>query len=209
MPVKSAPDVEPQKGDLKKWTAVVLAGGKSTRMGRDKTHLPHPQSNLPLVVHQLSMAQAMGISDLLVSAHHGQELPALPDTAIRVDDAGNQGPLAGIVAALAATQSSHLVVIPVDLPFLQPQIYTSLASQIADNQVGAYAQSPQGIEPLVSIVPNGLQAQLIGHMRRGQNSPRQLFSRELATVMQPVGFSDSRPFQNWNRPNDMGELKPQ
>jgi molybdopterin-guanine dinucleotide biosynthesis protein A len=89
--------------ETKNLTAVVLAGGKSIRMGTDKAALPHPVSKIPLLVRQLDLLTELGLARLLVSARAGQVLPPYPHDVGRVNDHGESGPLGGIVAALAAT----------------------------------------------------------------------------------------------------------
>lgn len=189
-------------------SVVVLAGGRSTRMGRDKALLTHPTSQLPLVLHQLETARQLEPAETLVSAHAGQALPELPCSVQRVEDAGTAGPLAGIVAALEVTRTTHLAVLPVDLPWLEASIYRKLRESIPDSDRGSYATTPQGPEPLVCILPRTLLPALTHHLSAGRASPRRLFTQELKGSMQPVEFAATRPFENWNHPDDIAELKP-
>ena len=182
---------------------VILAGGKSSRMGSDKTQLPHPKSGLPLLCHQLEMVAGIAGQTRIVSARTGQVLPPLPAGVIRIDDDGSAGPLGGIMAALSTVTGDHLMVVAVDLPYMDEEMLLQLVANCSSSHSGVYAQSPTGPEPLVSIVPTKLRPQLESALDRGDNSLRRLFTGPLAHVMKPVLFDRPEPFLNWNSPGDI------
>jgi molybdopterin-guanine dinucleotide biosynthesis protein A len=100
---------------------VVLAGGRSSRMGTPKAALEwHGSTLLRRTVGIL--ARATGGPVLVVRAR-GQELPELPKDVEVIDDPHeNKGPVQGIAAGLAALQDRTEVafVSSTDLPFLHP-----------------------------------------------------------------------------------------
>jgi molybdenum cofactor guanylyltransferase len=100
---------------------VVLAGGRSSRMGTPKAALEwHGSTLLRRTVGIL--ARATGGPVLVVRAR-GQELPELPKDVEVIDDPHeNKGPVQGIAAGLAALQDRAEVafVSSTDLPFLHP-----------------------------------------------------------------------------------------
>src|SRR4051794_38541695 len=79
---------------------VVLAGGKSTRMGTSKALLPFgPETMLQRVVRLLGRV----VSPIVVVTAPGQELPALPaDVIVTRDEREGRGPLEGLRAGLKA-----------------------------------------------------------------------------------------------------------
>ena len=87
------------------FSALILAGGKSSRMGRDKALLSiNGQS---LLAHMQQLAIDSGAAEVLVSRNQ----PGF------INDTEHQaGPLAGILAALAHCTTSQLLVLPVDTP---------------------------------------------------------------------------------------------
>jgi molybdopterin-guanine dinucleotide biosynthesis protein A len=100
---------------------IVLAGGRSSRMGRSKAALEWHGSTL--------LRRAVGImlrsvdGPVLVVRAPGQELPALPaGVPVAEDPVEGRGPLQGITAGLAAVAGQVPVafVRSVDLPFLHP-----------------------------------------------------------------------------------------
>lgn len=99
-------------------TALLLAGGASTRMGRDKALLD--LHGTPLWQHQRDLLLAAGCRAVLVSAADTGAIPGA-----FADDVPGLGPLGGIASALRRLQEQvpepvpqHLLVVPVDLPRL-------------------------------------------------------------------------------------------
>jgi molybdenum cofactor guanylyltransferase len=186
------------------FAAVVLTGGHSRRMGQDKARLAHPITGQPLLIRQLDLLAALGLENRFVAARHGQDLGSLPAGVRRVDDDGTDGPLAGIVATLtAAVDCDHLIVIPVDLPQLSVAMVAQLIAKCPPGETGVYAQTENGPEPLVSVIPAALGPALELALGRGERSPRKLFTGPLIDRMSPVYFEDPTPFQNWNAPDDI------
>ncbi|MGO4700616.1 molybdenum cofactor guanylyltransferase [Dyella sp. 2RAB6] len=100
---------------------VVLAGGLSSRMGRDKALLPW--RGRPLIEHQLEVLREAGVDEVRVSGLR-------PDYAGIVDAAPLAGPLGGLASiAQAQAGEADLLVIPIDMPLLQPALLQRLRSE--------------------------------------------------------------------------------
>lgn len=100
--------------------AFVLAGGRSSRMGRDKASLSF--AGQPLVVRALTILREAGLTASIAGPgpqggmHTG---PQFARFAPVIEDAeSGLGPLAGICAALSSTSAGYAVFVPVDLPLL-------------------------------------------------------------------------------------------
>jgi molybdopterin-guanine dinucleotide biosynthesis protein A len=94
----------------------VLAGGQSSRMGRDKALLSF--AGRPLIAHALSILREAGLPASIAGANPRAN-GALATFAPFVEDSQQGfGPLAGICAALAAAATRYVVFLPVDLPLL-------------------------------------------------------------------------------------------
>ena len=98
-------------------SVIVLCGGRSTRMGRDKASLPFGDE--PLLLRVVRLAHEVA-SEVLLVARQGQALPGGLD-AIR-DPAEGLGPLAGIAAGLHAMTSERAFVAACDMPLLRPAL---------------------------------------------------------------------------------------
>lgn len=100
---------------------VVLAGGLSSRMGRDKALLPW--KGRPLIEHQLAVLREAGIDEVRVSGHR----PGYRGIADALPQAGPLGGLAGVAETLIG--DADLLVIPVDMPLLQPGLLRRLRAE--------------------------------------------------------------------------------
>ncbi|MCF3649831.1 molybdenum cofactor guanylyltransferase [Synoicihabitans lomoniglobus] len=185
------------------FSAVVLAGGHSRRMGTDKAALRHPRDGQSLLQHQLGLLASLEPVECFVSARHDQTLPTLTAPPPRIDDDGTAGPLGGIVGTFAQATTAHLLVIAVDLPFLDAATLQRLRGACTAT-TGAIARSPHGIEPLVAIYPriaidplrHALHAQQLGLQRLLQ-------APALAPHFHLVECADATVFRNWNAPDDL------
>ena len=102
----------------------VLAGGQSSRMGRDKALLEF--AGRPLAVQALSILEEAGVPAMIAGAA-SLARAALEVFAPVIEDASpGLGPLSGICAALATTSARYAVFLPVDLHLLPPSLIVFL-----------------------------------------------------------------------------------
>src|SRR5207302_334798 len=94
------------------FSAVLLAGGKSTRMGRDKAFLK--VGGVELWHRQLELLTALKPDELFISGPSRSEWNGVGAEVIE-DAVENAGPLAGIAASLQRCASPLLLVLAVDL----------------------------------------------------------------------------------------------
>jgi len=189
----------PKNGPL---TGVVLAGGHSTRMGRDKALLTLAK-DLTLLDHAINTLRAAGATEVLVSVRPGQSY-GKPGTREIVDSSEECGPLAGLVAALTAATTDYVAVLAVDLPEMTPAYLLQLVGQV-DAGVGAVPLRGKFFEPLAAVYPRlALQpahAALSSRSFSLQTLVRELVSSGLIKPV-PVEPSDIALFSNWNSPGD-------
>ena len=106
-------------------SAIVLAGGGSRRMGRDKANLPFgPETVLQRVVRIISAS----VDEVIVVARQGQAL-AFPGRVVW-DEVAEEGPLAGLIAGLGATVATSCAVVSCDQPLLEGALIEMLFSQL-------------------------------------------------------------------------------
>ena len=112
---------------------IVLAGGRSSRMGRPKADLDW--HGVPLVRHVCAVVASAVPGAIVVVAAPGQALPPLPEgVAVTHDAQEGRGPLEGLAAGLKAVDGAAFVT-GVDLPFLTP----ALIRRVTDALGGADA----------------------------------------------------------------------
>jgi molybdopterin-guanine dinucleotide biosynthesis protein A len=128
--------------------ALVLAGGRSTRMGRDKATLRFgPETLLQRVVRRV----APSVEEVVVVARPGQSLPPLPAAVRRAeDDVSDQGPLRGLAAGLRAATADALFATSCDVPFLSPAVVDLLFARLGAADV-AMPEADGRAQPLAAV----------------------------------------------------------
>jgi molybdenum cofactor guanylyltransferase len=96
---------------------VILAGGRSSRMGRDKAMLSW--RGQPLIEHQIDLLKAAGVDSVRVSGDR-------PEYQGIVDAVSHAGPVGGIASIAAVVDDAELIIIPVDMPRIQPPLLQRL-----------------------------------------------------------------------------------
>ena len=185
-------------------SAVVLVGGKSSRMGSSKAFLRFDDE--PILVHIVRALRRM-FSEIIVVAAPEQELPSLPVMVVR-DEVAHQGPVGGLCYGLKATGSDFSFVTSCDVAFVNPELISYLVSRIpeCDVVVPHWQQRPQ---PLHAVYRRSVLPLLEDQLERGQLRPIHLFDRvRTCTVdedtirrFDPDGLS----FLNMNTPQDYEE----
>jgi len=121
--------------------AVVLAGGRSSRFGRDK--LLEPVDGRPLLHRAIDAVRPLAAEILVVTAPHGA--PPLPDGVTLVHDAvAFEGPLAGFVAGLGAARSPIVIVVGGDMPALSVAVLGAMVAMLATSGDDAVVLEDEG-----------------------------------------------------------------
>ncbi|MBV2209382.1 MAG: molybdenum cofactor guanylyltransferase [Thermomonas sp.] len=102
------------------WTGLVLAGGRSSRMGQDKAALLW--QGKPLLQHMQALLHAAGAQRVVVSGNYPEE-NGIPDLISEL------GPLGGLTSVASALPDGPLLIVPVDMPQLTPELLTTLAQR--------------------------------------------------------------------------------
>ncbi len=127
---------------------IVLAGGRSTRMGRDKSALPWGGSTLLAVVCSSLVGAVDG--PVVVVRAAGQDLSALPSGVEVVEDpAPDLGPVQGVAAGLRAVAGRADVAFAAatDLPLLHPSVVRRVVRLLLDSPGADVAVPEVGGQP--------------------------------------------------------------
>lgn len=179
---------------------VVLAGGRSQRMGgADKPLLD--LGGRPLIAHVIArLGCAAAINANGDPARYGAfGLPVLPDSV-----AGHPGPLAGVLAALdwaAAEGLTRIVTAPGDTPFLPPDMAGRLAA--APAPIAMAAQGGQD-HPACAAWDTALREPLRAALGLGTRRMRQFMDDHGAMR---IAFAGPDPFFNINTPDDLAQAR--
>src|SRR5579871_6236759 len=152
--------------------ALVLAGGRSTRMQRDKAALSyHGRSQLEWAVSLLQPH----VERVFVSVRPDQTNdPVRARFEQIVDTQDNLGPIAGIMAAQAKYPQVAWLVLACDLPFLDVgTLETLLAARQPQRLATAFRSSHDVLpEPLCAIYEPASREAILAHVASGKNCPR-------------------------------------
>ena len=180
------------------FTAVLLAGGQSTRMGRDKATVHF--EGAPLWQRQLATLRAVDPAELLIAGPlNGPYADA--EVEIVPDDMPGLGPLGGIATALRRMRCERLLVLAIDLPAMTPAFLRELLT--AEGVVPLLGEK---YEPLAAVFPRAIRA-LAEQCLAAEDRSMQRFVRAgvAARWLTPrlIGDAERALFRNVNRPADL------
>jgi molybdopterin-guanine dinucleotide biosynthesis protein A len=187
--------------DTRQNSAIILAGGKSSRMGRAKALLEFDGE--PLIVHLVrGLNQLFG--ETVVVAAPDQPLPALAATVVR-DEVAYQGPVGGIYYGLKAARGEAGFVTSCDVAFLNSPLIAHLFAQISNHEV-VVPYWEERFQPLHAVYRRSVLPLLAGQLERGELRPVYLFDKVRTSKISadeirrfdPEGLS----FLNMNTPSD-------
>ena len=151
-------------GTLPRFSAMVLAGGCSRRMGRDKAWVKW--AGQPMVVRQLELLRLLGPVELFVSGRPEADYGGL-GCPVLLDRFMGAGPLAGIERGLAAGSAPLLLVVAVDMPWLGEGFLRELLGRCTEER-GVVPVWRGRVEPLIGIYPRRSHAWAVDLLEHGQ-----------------------------------------
>ena len=154
---------------------LLLAGGRGQRMGGQDKGLLEWQGQ-PLIAHLQRLARPL-TDDLIISCNRNHERYAVyADQLVSDDSPDFPGPLAGIRAGLAAARHEHLLILPCDVPNIDVGLLTELRETAQRNpRVPVMVRHGAFWEPLICVIPTGLQTAVEQAWDTGERSPRKIF----------------------------------
>lgn len=189
-----------------KLTTVILTGGASRRMGRDKGSLRAGDQTLL----ERQTARWRGVfSGVAVSiGEHPRPLP--PDTVSLADRFPECGPMAGLEAGLSAFPGGVFLT-AVDMPFGDPDLARALAERLGEDDVCLIRRESGRLEPLFAVYGPRCLPAVRESLEGGERSfVHGLFPRVKVRVVEEKdlpGFDLERILCNVNRPEDWERVK--
>lgn len=193
----------PDGGHIQGLTGIVLAGGTSSRLGRDKTALVIGESGQSMLVRTARLLRQV-VPEVIISGRSHEEFPALPD------DMPGTGPVGAITTALRHTGTACLV-LACDMPFMDERILRIL--------LHAWSHRPEGSlvtalvhpdtgrkENLVAVYEQGALRYLEPSLRANLLKIALVVPEEYYCFV-PVPEGASEAFFNINRPADLKKVE--
>ncbi len=187
-------------------SGIVLAGGDSRRMGRDKrTAAVGDRALLEIAVELIASVS----DDVVVSCRRGNRLDMASLTRRSLElvfDERDGGPLAGLEASLAAARHELVVVLPVDMPGLTAPILTALVevAQGRPTAQGAVFVVESALQPFPGAYRRSIIPIVSAQLDAGALRVHDLLSKlDLVSVPPPLGMDVPRSFLNVNTAEDL------
>lgn len=187
--------------------AIVLCGGKSTRMGRDKASLPFGEETMLQRVLRL-LGTIVPVGRIVVVGARDQTLPALPaEVIVARDQNAGRGPLEGLSAGLRALprEIDAVYATSCDVPLLQPAFVELMFDQLGDADA-AVPVDGEFYHPLAAVYRPSVFSTVEQLLAADRLRPRFLFD-QVATHKIPVDVlravdPELRTLANLNDPDD-------
>lgn len=192
-------------------SGIVLAGGRSSRMGSDKAALLF--EGRTLLQRAVDALDAAGVSEIVLVGAPGRALPAVSAVVpIRhtTDPVEGEGPLQGILAGLEVAHYEVAVVVGCDMPRLEPALLTLLAQHALDGArmvVPLHNGRPEGLccawrTDAVEVVR--------AHLAAGDRAVMSVAADLRALRLAPENYAEADPsgrsFVNVNTPDELGQM---
>ena len=184
------------------FSAVILAGGQSRRMGRDKAWLS--VGGQPLLARQIALVRELAPAELFISGRAGTDYSSL-GCPVLTDEFQDAGPLAGIVAGLQASAAPLLLVLAVDMPDMTASALRRLLEQCVSG-AGVVPRANHRLEPLAAFYPKAalsVAVDLLNRQLRAARTFAECCQQAGLVTVHEVASPDGKCFANWNSPADL------
>jgi molybdopterin-guanine dinucleotide biosynthesis protein A len=152
-------------------SAIIVAGGRSRRMGHPKPWLP--LAGVPLITHVAARVQPL-VREIVIVAAAGQDLPSLAARVVRDREPG-LGPLPALALGLETVTTPYAFALGCDTPFVVRAVLQLLAEEAA----GADAAIPvwqDRLQPLVALYHRRMAPKIAALAAAGERRLRSLAS---------------------------------
>lgn len=193
---------QPHGDESLRMTGLLLAGGGSRRMGRDKAGIQFEGGTL---ASRAARKLAEVCDEVLVASGDGKRLASLGLRQV-ADATAERGPLGGIVAGLEAAGHPLVAVVAVDMPFASPALLRMLAA-LAAGQDAVVPVTRQGPQPLHAVYATDAATAFRASFEAGRLSVRDALGLVRTRFVAPREWRAADPSgrfaENLNTPEDL------
>ena len=190
-------------------SAVILAGGKSLRMGRDKARIKFGSETL---LQHLVLRMAGLFEEIIIVAPDSGRNDRIPGTRRVTDIYTNAGPLGGIHSGICAASNSRIFVTACDMPFFNA-VLAQLLLRRAEGYDAAVPCNGDFIEPLFAAYTKTALPKMEDYLRTGHTSVNAfLSSADTCKIPESTvrRYADpGKVFFNMNTPGDYRRIRSQ
>jgi molybdenum cofactor guanylyltransferase len=186
----------------------ILAGGKSSRMGRDKAMLEI--GGVTMLDRTMALIRGVGIEPVVVGAP--VEFSRAVAGSVIEDKWPGAGPLGGIITALGVSKKPWNLIVACDLPYLTREWLEFLVARGLSSKADAVVPMNEGgPEPLCATYAKAAETPLVSAFEGGVRGVIQALTHIRVEYLEPVewkGFdSEGLLFKNMNQPADYAQAQ--
>ena len=189
--------------------AILLCGGRSSRMGRPKHMLPFGERTVLEVVTE-TIGKVAG--KIVVVAAAGQQLPGLDSSCeIIRDEEEFQGPLAGLLMGMKSFDSAtdRVFLSGCDVPMLREEFLSGVVAELGDFEM-AIPEAGGYLHPLSAVYHMSLRDKVAALYNRGERRPRRLVDECRVNRISEERLKQFDPhlnsLKNMNSPDEYAQL---
>ncbi len=169
--------------------AIILGGGRSSRIGRDKGLLKlDDRSIFEIVLGKLKSL----VKEIVLVTNTPQLFNAKQGYRVVTDQIPYQGPLGGILAGLSSSSEKYNLIVAYDMPFLNTDLIKFLFDQISDEDV-IIPCSEKGIEPLFAVYSKDCLPAIRRKLKSGKKRVISFFDEAKVKYIEKERVSDFDP----------------
>lgn len=186
-----------------KLTAIILAGGKSSRMGTDKGLVL--LNGKPMIQHIIEAVQKTEINDILIISNNlAYKQFGLP---VYSDIIKESGPLGGIYTGLVNSTTSRNMILSCDIPFINDEVMNVLLEDQSQSPITVLKYKDR-IHPLIGIFNTSIIPDIQEQISKNNLKVRELVQSKNATIIdleKKIPELKSHVVANVNTKNDLKE----
>lgn len=188
-------------------TGFILAGGESTRMGRNKAALE--LDGVPMLLRTARLVESVAGAPSVIGNLNGADSCGLATIA---DEWPGAGPLGGIATALAASKAPWNLIVACDLPYLtKPWLEFLVQRALASPGDAVMPTNTRGAEPLCAMYSRRCEQAVRAALASGIRKVTDGLKETLVELIDPFEWkafdSEGLLFKNMNSPEDYEEAR--
>ncbi|MBK3519281.1 molybdenum cofactor guanylyltransferase [Carboxylicivirga marina] len=180
---------------MEKLTGIVLAGGLSSRMGKDKGLIQYNGS--ALIEYSINALKPL-CSEIIISSNNTDYSKF--GYGVVADEYKMTGPIGGLYSALSASDTDDVIMCPCDMPFVTNEIFEQVLNKKGDSSVAVIESMTHKVYPTLGYFHKSCLPIIKQQIVKGQYK-LQLLLKELKA--QTILIDDTKALLNFNSPEDL------
>lgn len=179
----------------------VLAGGKSSRMGRDKGLVP--LNGQPMISYILKVLEELALPISIITNRSGYE-----SFGYRVlkDEIQEQGPMGGLYTALQNSSAGSILLVGCDMPLASMEAFCLLIGAAKAGRI-AVASAGERINPLFALYPKELVVKVKESLDQGELKMTDLILKNAPILVTSIGEKLPWALKNINDKKELQEVE--